>query len=59
MNIEDKIKAAIIEALKGIPELDGCLPAEVVITDMTNDPTAGMSYHVNFYVPMPIPFAGA
>jgi hypothetical protein len=51
--LEDKIKAAIIDALKGIPDLNGCLPAEINIT------TPSLSYHVEFDLPMPISFAGA
>jgi hypothetical protein len=49
--IEDKIRAAIIEALKGIPELNGCLPGEITITTPT------FSYLVEFYLPMPITIA--
>src|ERR1700689_3164024 len=49
--IEDKIRAAIIEALNGIPELHGCLPAEIQIT------TPDLAFHITFEVPLPIGFA--
>jgi hypothetical protein len=51
--MEDKIKAAVIAALKGIPELDGCLPGEVFINSV------GLAYRVEFDIPIPVPFAGA
>jgi hypothetical protein len=51
--LQDKIKQAIIEALKGIPELNGTLPGEIFIT------TPSLSYHVEFDVPMPVSFGGA
>lgn len=57
--LEDKIKAAIIEALKGIPELNGCLPGDVVITDPASNPGQGLTFHVVFDIPLPINFAGA
>jgi hypothetical protein len=59
MDIEEEIKTAIIEALKGIKELNGCLPAEITITDPATDPSIGLCYHVVFDVPMPITFSGA
>ncbi len=57
--IEDKIRTAVIDALKGIPELDGCLPDSIRITDPATDPRVGLCYHVEFDIPLPIDFAGA
>jgi hypothetical protein len=51
--MEDKIRAAILEALRSIPELKGCLPASIAID------APSLSYHVEFDLPVPVPFAGA
>jgi len=51
--VEEKIKQAIIEAIKNIPELKGCS------TDTVNVTVDGLSYHVELWVPIPnITFGG-
>lgn len=54
--MEEKIKAAIIEALSGIPELCGCLPEVIAISGPRKDVSDGLSYRVDFDVPLPVLF---
>ena len=56
--VESKIRDAIIQALKSIPELAGCLPSEIIITGGT-PPDYELGWHIVFDVPFPILYGGS
>lgn len=51
--IKDSVSEAVVKVLNAIPELGGCLPADIEVE------ADGLSYKVTFWVPMLVSFSGA